>query len=121
MIPGPWVALVLVLATFRICRLAGWDHFPPLLAARRWATGEYVVSSGSTNARLRVTNEEVEYEVRHRRPTLYAGLSCAYCSSVWFGAAVYLAWRLEPSWTLTGAAVLAASAAVGLVARWLDP
>ena len=121
MIPGWLPSLILLLGTYRLCRLTGWDTFPPLARARAWAVGEEVVTRGSTNARLGQTNEQVQVDVTYRRPILEEGLHCAYCSSVWWGAIVYAGWRLEPSWTLAACFVLAVSAGCGLIGRWLDP
>ena len=119
--PAPYVALILMLAVTRLTRLTGWDTFPPLVRLRRWVTGERTVSAGSTNARLGLTAEQVTATVKYRWPTLAEGLSCAYCSSLWWGTAVYVGWRLEPRWTLYAAVPLALSAVVGAWARWLDP
>jgi Protein of unknown function (DUF1360) len=119
-IPSPWIALVLVLAIFRVVRLIGWDTFPPLIRLRDWITGARVVTAGSTNARMRLTNEQVETHYEFRWPTLAEGISCAYCASIWIGSGVYIAWLAWPKWTLYVAAPLAVSTAVGLIARWLD-
>jgi hypothetical protein len=120
-IPSPWVGLVLALAVYRLCRLAGWDHFTPIARARTWLYGATVTNSASTNARLGVTNESVEVTWTYRRPMLAELLSCAFCLGWWISLAVYLAWLWKPEWTLYGAAPLALSAAAGLIAKNLDP
>jgi hypothetical protein len=120
-IPGVWQSVVLTLAVFRTVRLLGWDHLPTLVRARKWATGEYTVTNGSTNARLRQTNEPVTEETRWRRPTLAALLACPYCLGAYISVVWYVAWRIYPSWSLTVAAPFALSAAVGAWARWIDP
>lgn len=121
MIPSPWVGLVLVLAAYRCTRLTGWDDFPPIVRARAWVVGEKVVTRGSTNARLRQTSEKVERDTTYRWPTLNQFLHCAFCSGWWWSLAVYLSWIFAPRPTLYACAPLAFSAAVGLVAKNLDP
>lgn len=121
MIPPPWVGVVLALAVYRLCRLAGWDDFPPVAKVRAWVVGEEIVNRGSTNARLGVTDEPVLYGTTFRRPTLEHFLHCPFCLGFWLSVAAYLGWRFEPHWSLTLLAPFALSAAVGLVARNLDP
>lgn len=120
MIPSPWVAAVLALATFRIVRLLGWDHLPVLVRARDWVAGKQTTSRGSHAARIGVA-EPVEYGVGYRRPFFDLLFGCAYCLGVWVAVPVYVAWYFEPWWTLTILAPAALSAVVGIVARWLDP
>lgn len=121
MIPSPWIAVVLVLATHRLVRLVGWDHLSILVKARAWVTGQHATNSGSTNTRMGVTSERVEMQVAHRRRFFDELFGCAYCLSVWIGTAVYVAWVYEPSYTLYVCAPLALSSAVGMISRWLDP
>lgn len=121
MIPSPWVGLVLALAAFRCTRLIGYDDFPPILRLRRWIVGTRSATAGSTNARMHVTNEKVEETTVHRWPTLSAFLWCPWCLGWWISLALYAAWRLEPSWTLTACSPFALSGVVGLVAKNLDP
>lgn len=121
MIPDPWTAIILALGVYRLTRLLGWDDFPPVAKVRAWVVGEHVVTTGSTNARMGLTNEPVEVEYSYRRPTLSHFLHCPFCLGAWLCLGTYIAWRLEPSWTLTVAFVFAMSGAVGLVARNLDP
>lgn len=121
MIPSPWVALVVVLAVFRLCRLAGWDEFPPVVRARVWLVGAEVASSASANQRMSITNDAAPEEVwTYRRPLLADLLSCAFCLGWWLSLVAYLAWLAEPTWTLYVCAPLALSAAVGLIAKNLD-
>lgn len=51
-------------------------------------------------------------------------LGCWWCVSVWAAAGAYAAARLAPAWWAATAAILAVSAAVGLLSaaadRWLD-
>jgi hypothetical protein len=110
-----------MLAISRVVRLVGWDHMPFLVKARAWVTGEYRTSNGSTNARLGVTNEQVQTTVAHRRQWIADLISCPFCLGLWLSAAVYVAWRFEPRWTLYGAVPLAISTLVGTWVRFLDP
>lgn len=121
MIPSPWVAVVLALAAFRCTRLIGYEDFPPVLRLRRWVVGAKTATAGSTNARMRVTNEPVEETTVYRWPTLSKLLWCAYCLGFHVSVAIYLLWIWFPTATMYGAFPLALSAAVGLIARNLDP
>lgn len=121
MIPSAWASLVLALAAFRLTRLAGWDDLPPIVRARAWLVGEKAVTTGSSNARMGLSGDPVETTYRYRWPTLAYALHCAFCSGAWWSLAVYVAWRLEPSWTLTAMFPLAVSAFVGTWAKVLDP
>lgn len=121
MIPQPWVALVLILGTFRIVRVIGWDTFPLLEKARAWATGEERVLVGDGNSLTGLSGDRPRVETTHRRPYVAKLLECPWCLGFWISVLAYLAWVFFPTETLYGAAPLALSAAVGLVARWLDP
>lgn len=121
MIPHWFPALVILLGTFRLVRIIGWDYFPPIVSARDWITGALFVTNGSTNARMGLTGEPVERMVVHRRPLLAKLIECAWCLGFWISLLVYLAWRWHPGYTLTVLAPFALSAAVGLLARNLDP
>lgn len=121
MIPSAWPAVVLALAAFRLTRLLGWDDLPPIARLRARAVGLKVVMHGSSNAVGGLTNEEPDVVVTYRRPLLHHFLSCPFCQGFWVSVVVYAAWRFEPTGTLYAAAPLALSAAVGLVAKNLDP
>lgn len=121
MIPSPWVALVLVLATFRIARFIGWDTFPPLGRARDWLTGAKVVWRGTEAARTGMSADKIEYDITYRWEWLDELFRCAYCLGFWVSLLVYLGWVFVPTATLYVAAVAALSGAVGIMARWLDP
>lgn len=112
---------MLALAVYRLCRLAGWDTFPPIARARAWVVGLQVATTGSTNARMGVTNEAVQQTVTFRRPLLAEFLGCAFCLGFWLSVLVVACWRLEPDWTLRVCFVLALSATAGLIAKQLDP
>lgn len=121
MIPVPWQAVILVLATHRLVRLVGWDHMPWLVKARAWISGEQATNTGTMADRMRLTATEPTTQVGYRRPFWHDLFQCPWCLSVWIGIPIYVAWYFEPWWTTTISAPLALSAAVGVVARWLDP
>lgn len=119
MIPSPWVSVVLLLAIFRIVRLAGWDNFPPVVLLRGRLTGAQVRTSSVEGGRV----------VAHRRPLLSHYLGCAYCSGFWTSVLVYAVWVAAgspgaiaaDSWVFYPLVPFAFSAGVGIVARMLDP
>lgn len=119
MIPSPWVAVVLGLAVYRLLRLAGWDTFPPIVRARAWVTGEYVVRTGDANQMMGIS-EPPGLAYRYRRPLLAELIACAFCLGVWLSGLAYAAWLEWPHPTLYGAFPLALSAFAGLVAKVLD-
>lgn len=120
MIPGPWVALVLVLAAFRVTRLIGWDTLPFLERARAWATGEERRYVGDVNAMNNLTGDQLHVETTHRRPSIAKLLECPWCLGFWVSILVYLAWVFAPTEAIYGATPFALSAAVGFTTRWLD-
>lgn len=121
MIPHPLACVVLVLAAYRWTRLLGWDDLPPILRARAWALGEAVHVSGSSNSAAGLTSEQPYITVTYRRPLLAHFVHCAFCLGFWVSCLTYAAWLLWPRPTLYAAGAFALSAAVGLVAKNLDP
>lgn len=111
MIPSPWIALVLALGAYRLTRLVGWDDFPLALRLRAWATGE------KQSRGPHVHGDHYTY----RRPTVQKLLTCPFCAGFWISCLVYVAWLEVPTETLYGLAPLAIAAAVGLIAKNLDP
>lgn len=115
MIPHPWVGVVLALAAFRATRLLGWDDLLPIARARKWALGE------SVHARSRPAGADDVYIYSYRWPVLAELVHCPFCLGFWVSLVTYLAWVFEPRWTLYACVPLALSAAVGLLAKNLDP
>lgn len=111
MIPGPWVALVLALGAYRLTRLVGWDDFPLALRLRAWATGEAMVRGPNVHGE--------NYTYRH--PTLKKLITCPFCAGFHLSLVIYMLWLWLPAATLYGLAPFALSAAVGLIAKNLDP
>lgn len=105
MIPGPWVFVLLGLASWRLWRLLAQDDLPPLLSLRNRVVG--AVWSPAANAWL------------FDRPVLAHFLQCSYCAGFWITLGWWLTWSAEPHWTLVAAAPFALSAMVGLVAQRL--
>lgn len=121
MIPGPWAALVLTLGAYRIVRLIGWDDLPPIERFRAWIVGAELVRRGTQASLAGLTSEEPELVWTFRRPVLDHFLHCAFCVGAWLSLVTYLLWVFFPVWTLYGLAPFALSAAVGLIAKNLDP
>ena len=121
MIPSAWVGVVMALGVYRISRLLGWDDFPPVARARAWVTGEYVISRGDMNQQAGLTKIPPEIETRFRRPLLEHFLHCPFCQGFWLSVIAYVAWVFAPTETVYFLAAWALSAAVGLIARNLDP
>lgn len=112
MIPSPWIGVVLALATFRLVRFIGWDDLPWLVRARAKLTGENERNMGEN-----LYGDRKSYT----RPVLTKFIHCPWCVGFWVGILVYVAWLEQPKWTLYVLAVFALNAAVGLVAKNLDP
>ena len=93
---------------------------PPIVKLRDLAVGTEITSSGSTNARMGLTDEPVETTYRYRRPLLATFLGCAFCVGFWISILAYVFWIYEPTWALYAAFPFALSGAVGLVAKNLD-
>lgn len=122
MIPSAFVSLHLALAAYRLCRLVGWDDFPPIARARNWATGAETWTRGSVNARASgVAGEQVQEVTRYRRPLLEHWLHCPFCVGFWICVALYVWWLYSPATCLYAMAPFSLNAACGLIARNLDP
>lgn len=111
MIPHALVALVLVLGVFRIVRLIGWDDLPIVESFRTWVTGRTVYYNSTEGGEV----------YQHRRPLLAKFIECPWCVGAWVSLGAYLAWVFEPRWTIYFLMPWALSAAVGLLAKNLDP
>lgn len=93
--PSALELAVVVLAAYRLTRLAGWDEFPLALKLRERLT------SG--------------------RPMIEHLVGCPFCIGFWISLAVYGAWLSAPRPTLYAMTPFAISGAVGLIAKNLDP
>lgn len=147
--PDALTFLVLVLAAYRLTRLAGWDDFPLAAKIRAWVIGErwvprepslldvggYIVPLNYPPILSAQTGDEADApslpgkqpsseveNVRpaYDRPTLAHLIHCPFCVGFWISLATWVAWL---AWhpVLYGLAPFAISGAVGLVAKNLDP
>lgn len=128
MIPQPWLFLLMVLGTYRLVRIIGWDNAPLICKIRNWITGAELATNGSANSRMGLTPEDVISTVVHRRPTLEHFLGCPFCQGFYVSVLVYAGWVAighpgstgSSSWMWYGLVPLALSGAVGLVSKNLD-
>lgn len=108
-LPPPYVAVVLVLASYRITRLLGWDAFPPIAKLRdrllKKRTGR---------------GDDGRQTVAFGRPTLAQGWECPYCQGFWTGLVVWAAWLVLPTVVLVACIPFALNALVGIISRNLD-
>lgn len=111
MIPSPWIALVLALAAYRLTRLVGWDDFPLAEKLRDKATGKRQ-SRGP-----HVHGDHYTY----KREMVQKLVTCPFCAGFWISTVVYVCWLEVPTETLYVLAPFALGAAVGLIAKNLDP
>lgn len=113
MIPSPWVGIVIALGVYRLCRLIGWDDFPPVKRIRARLTGEVTYRNSTENRDERI--------YRYDRPTLEHFITCPFCLGFWLSLIAYACWYVEPKWTVYALAPWALSGAVGLISKNLDP
>lgn len=66
------------------------------------------------------TSEVSQVRAAYDRPLLAHLVHCPFCLGWWVSLAVYIAWLLEPRWTLYAVAPFALSGAVGIIAKNLD-
>lgn len=111
-IPDPWVGVILAFGAFRLARLVGWDDLPPIQKLRNRLTGQVI---------RYMPTQSTEPVYAWKRPLLAHFLACPYCQGFWIALAVYLGWVANARVTLYALAPFALSAAVGIIARRLDP
>lgn len=119
--PDPYDAVILTLGAFRLTRLVGWDDLT--IGLRGKLTG---VPDAEHASFVDVYEEHVEAGTqmppgarsRYYRSKL---VRCPWCVGWWLSLGVYAAWRAKPRATLSASTPLALSAAVGLIAKHLDP
>ena len=126
-LPPPWAAIVLTLATFRLLRLIGWDTFPPIAELRGWILGEDWSETDKHAEREGFQKWELRSKVRSdghpkgERWMLADLVGCPFCLGLYLSVAVYVLWLWQPTVVMYGSAPFALSAAIGLIAKNLDP
>lgn len=122
--------IILALGTFRLVRLIGWDDLT--ITLRRRATGlgdrQHHEWAAWIDSQRELGNDPWTPPrgldpppVTPRRFWLGKLIRCPWCVGYWISAAVWLAWLAAPAWTTGLAVPWALSAAVGLIAKQLDP
>lgn len=127
-------ALVLVLATFRLARLAGWDEITVTLRGRltgipdsqydsaaKFIEGTKAGGSSPWDPDSPHAEALLHLGITERRYYLAKLVRCPWCFGFWASCAVWILWSAEPRVTIWLAVPFALSAAVGLVAKRLDP
>lgn len=117
-VPEPWQAVILALGVYRLARLVGWDDFPPVQRLRDSVTG---AQWNATDAGEQIADGEPDCIWAYRRPLLAHFFACPFCTGWWLSLAAYGAWLLSAEWTVAVLFPFALAAAVGLVAKNLDP
>jgi Protein of unknown function (DUF1360) len=100
-VPGPWQAVLLALAAYRLWRLAALDVITQQLRhwVTRWPGFEDAVPTGY-------------------RAELAQFIQCPWCLGFWVAACWWAAWIAWPHAALVAAAPFAISAAVGVLGRF---
>jgi hypothetical protein len=106
-VPSPWIALILVAASYRIWRLLADDII--LDRPRNWVV------------RLPRGWEEGDPIPASYRIELANFITCPWCFGFWITLAVWVIWQIEPHWTTILLVPFALSAAVGITRINLDP
>jgi hypothetical protein len=138
-IPAPWHFGILVLAAYRACRLVGWDTITAgwresyggvsdadYEAWHPWITQEIKAGrdpwAPPAGTMVRVGDVMVE-----GAPTFSLArwrwaemIRCPWCLGWWVCLAGWIAWLAVGAWLVWLAVWPAASAVVGLVAKWDD-
>lgn len=137
-LPHALSLVVLTLAVFRLARLIGWDDIT--IRARGYVTGipdddhsqwveilEGHVQQGIDPWRQGLSGVETPSGRLDRPPfsrfrwDVAKMIRCPWCVGWWLSVAAWLLVATWPRATLFGAIPLAISAAVGLIAKRLDP
>jgi hypothetical protein len=106
---------ILVLATYRIVRLIGWDEFPPVARVRDRLL-QVTVDRSMTER-----HPQGQPPRRAGRPGWQQFVECPYCSGFWIGLLILAVYWAAGDWTLVVLAPFALNGAVGITARMLDP
>lgn len=106
-IPSPWVALLLLGASYRIWRLLAEDII--LDRPRRWV--------------VRLSRDWTEEKMLPEgyRVKLAEFFNCPWCLGFWITIVVWLLWQADEHWTTVLSVPLALSTGVGITRGKLDP
>ena len=107
-IPSPWIALILIGASYRLWRLLAEDTI--FDRPRNWLVG--LPPEGFTPGSM--LPEGYRFKVAEL-------INCAWCSGAWITIAVWALWQVDEHWTAVLATPFALSAGVGLIRVRLDP
>lgn len=106
-VPSPWIALLLMGASFRLWRLLAEDFI--LDRPRHWIVN------------LPRNWKEGDELPKDYRLELAKFINCAWCLGFWLGFGVWALWQINEHWTEVLSVPLAISGAVGLVVANLTP
>jgi len=102
-VPSPWIALLLLGASYRIWKLLADDTI--LNRPRHWLV------------RLPPDWEEGDPLPRDYRLELARFITCPWCLGFHVSWVLWLAWEIEPHWTAIFSVPFALSAALGITER----
>jgi hypothetical protein len=143
-VPDWWQAIVLVLASYRLTRLGGWDAWPPAAKIRARLIGEewtaeeqrvideYDALSQFPRPQMQEIGQSVDLPGKqpsspiegvrpgYRRPTLAHLVHCPFCLGWWVTLTCWGAFEFWPHGALVALSPFALAGAVGLVGKDLD-
>lgn len=106
-VPSPWIAVLLVAASYRLWRLLAEDTI--LERPRRWLV------------RLPQEWKDGEAIPDEYKEKWALFITCPWCAGFWISLALWGIWQIENHWTEVFMVPLAISAAVGITRVKLDP
>lgn len=106
-VPGPWSAILLALASYRIWKLLAEDS---ILDTPRHRL-----------VRLPDDWQEGRALPKDYRYKLAEFINCPWCFGFWISIAVWILWQIDEHWTTVFAVPFAISAALGFSRARLDP
>lgn len=114
-VPGPWAALLLTLAAYRVWRLISRDTITePVRAALTYPDDSAVTLGHDTEG---ITIIGVDDDAKPLRVYLSTMLRCPWCMGFYVSVAAWALWLAWPHAAVVAAVPLAISAVVGLVGK----